>query len=262
MPEHSSSRRVDRGASHTIIDLTDDQEDANIMPQNRQHDDPPHRPPQLGRSDASGLRDVVDLTDDVEEPELLITGARELPAPRSRPAHPADIRPGSPSLFLPHPPEPHAFQRALGRPLQAFGNALGFAGVFGGRQPAGNRDIFRASVDIMERMNALAELDRHLHHMPALNYNTQGLGPGPPRKPDHVPPKPPRENFTRSPQEDDIVICPSCDQELVHNKQDEEPVAKKGGKAPTRKEREEHSFWVIKECGHVIKHLRYYTHPS
>jgi len=48
------------------------------------------------------------------------------------------------------------------------------------------------------------------------------------------------------------VICPSCEEELIHNKEpEEEPVVKKGGKAPTKKEREEHPFWVVKECGHV-----------
>jgi hypothetical protein len=258
MPENSSSRRVQRVASQTIIDLTDDQEDANNMSRNRQHDDRPHRPPQLGRSDALGLRDVVDLTDDVEEPELLITGARELPAPRSRPAHPANPRSDSPSLFLPHlpgqrAPGQHALQRALGRPLEAFGNALGFAGIFGG-QPDGNGDIFRASEIIMQRMNEMGQ-ENPFHRINPLDYRTQGLGPRLPQNPDHVPPKPARENFTRSPQEDDIIICPSCDQELVHNKQDEEPVPKKGGKPPSRKEREEHSFWVVKECGHVSKHL-------
>jgi uncharacterized Zn finger protein (UPF0148 family) len=51
--------------------------------------------------------------------------------------------------------------------------------------------------------------------------------------------------------EDMTVICPSCEEELIHNKEIEEPVAKKNGKAPTRKEREEHPFWVVKECGHV-----------
>jgi hypothetical protein len=224
-----------------------------------------HQPPQLGRSDASGLRDVVDLTDDVEEPEVMITGTRELPLPRPRNAEAAPNRPlgglrlpsiraESPSLFLPHPPEQHAFQRAIGRPLQAFGAALGFAGIARRPQAAGNRhELLRNSAALMEQLNAFAEFEEHLQHIPGLDYRTQGLGE--PRKPDHVPPKAARENFTRSPKEDDVVICPSCDEELVHNKQDEEPMAKKGGRAPTRKEREEHSFWVVKDCGHVSHYL-------
>jgi hypothetical protein len=41
--------------------------------------------------------------------------------------------------------------------------------------------------------------------------------------------------------------------ELVAEKGSEEPVAvkKPNGKAPNKKDREEHHFWVIKECGHV-----------
>jgi hypothetical protein len=71
------------------------------------------------------------------------------------------------------------------------------------------------------------------------------------QKPDHIPPLPAKEGFTRSPTENDVVICPSCEEELVHKKDTEDPVVKKGGKAPTRKEREEHPFWVVRECGHV-----------
>jgi hypothetical protein len=75
------------------------------------------------------------------------------------------------------------------------------------------------------------------------------------RRPDHVPPEPAKTGFTRSPTESDTIICPSCEQELVHNKEFDEPVLKKGGKAPTRKEREEHPFWVIKDCGHASDEL-------
>ena len=71
------------------------------------------------------------------------------------------------------------------------------------------------------------------------------------RKPDHVAPPRVCSGFTRSPTDDDIVICPSCEEELIHRKEDEEPPVKKGGKAPSRKDREEHPFWVVKECGHV-----------
>jgi uncharacterized protein YbaR (Trm112 family) len=71
------------------------------------------------------------------------------------------------------------------------------------------------------------------------------------RKPDHIAPPRVAPGFTRSPTDDDIVICPSCEEELIHRKEDEEPVMKKGGKAPSRKDREEHPFWVVKECGHV-----------
>lgn len=97
-----------------------------------------------------------------------------------------------------------------------------------------------------------------LHHdnfqqqaMPGLmNYQHAAFAD---RKPDHIAPPAVPEGFTRSPKDEDIIICPSCEEELIHRKDDEEeePTPKKGGKAPTRKEREEHPFWVVKECGHV-----------
>jgi hypothetical protein len=93
------------------------------------------------------------------------------------------------------------------------------------------------------------EAFNHGQAMPdRMNYERVPFGD---RKPDHVAPPKAREGFTRSPTENDVVVCPSCDEELVHVKDAEEPVFKKGGKAPTRKEREEHPFWVVKECGHV-----------
>ena len=265
VPDNSRAPpRFEHRTSQTIIDLTEDTEEANVMPRTRQDGRPPPRPPHLGRSDASGLQDVVDLTDDIEEPEVMITGARELPRRRHRPLAVPPIRPGggvhlarlraeSPSLFLPDPPAPpqHMLQRAFERPLNALA-ALGLGGL-GGRRPraGGNHGDDWGEHAFMEQLYGFAEagLGDQLRHMPGLDYRTQGFGA--PRKPDHVAPKPARENFTRSPKEDDTIVCPSCDQELVHNKQDEEYLAKKGGRTPTRKEREEHPFWVVKDCGHV-----------
>jgi hypothetical protein len=90
--------------------------------------------------------------------------------------------------------------------------------------------------------------------MPQLDYEAAAFAP--PRRPEYVAPPAAQKGFTRSPLEKDVIICPSCEEELVHNKgEDSEPVLKKNGKAPSRKEREEHPFWVLKECGHVNPHL-------
>jgi hypothetical protein len=76
-------------------------------------------------------------------------------------------------------------------------------------------------------------------------------------KPQHQSPPAAQEGFTRSPTEGDIVICPACQKELVAQKGKNEPPFKKpGSKAPNKKDREEHPFWVVKECGHV----RFQTH--
>ncbi len=70
---------------------------------------------------------------------------------------------------------------------------------------------------------------------------------------EYVPPPPARDGFTRNPKEEDVVVCPACDEELVvgaeekENPSDKKPSAKKKSKA----DRAEHPFWVVKECGHV-----------
>ena len=101
--------------------------------------------------------------------------------------------------------------------------------------------------DIMDHIQAFH--DEQL--MPGLmNYQHHAFVD---RKPQHVAPPPAKEGFTRSPEETQTIICPSCEEELIHRKDEEpvEPVVKKGGKAPSRKDRAEHPFWVLKECGHV-----------
>lgn len=73
------------------------------------------------------------------------------------------------------------------------------------------------------------------------------------QKPVHVAPPPPREGFTRATGNDAAVICPSCEEELKYDPNEDEakpPPAKKARNS--RKDREEHHFWAIKACGHVF----------
>lgn len=87
---------------------------------------------------------------------------------------------------------------------------------------------------------------------PNLNYRGNGYNAGGAPKPAHVPPPPPREGFTRSTggEGDDVIVCPSCEAELQYDPEADAnaPPAKK---ARTKKDREEHHFWALKECGHV-----------
>jgi hypothetical protein len=241
MPERSLSRhrpRLEHRASQTLtIDLTDEPEEAPITTRNVSR---PQRPPLLGRSDVLELADVIDLTDD-NDVEITGVTSRHLPLPRlgvPRPSPPRQLRFDSPSLFV-------AQEHDVRHINRVFGEDGPFAGSL--RIGPGQAEVlFRHSpAEIMNHLQMLGNVQA----MPGIMDYQRGAFAE--RKPDHVPPPPAKDGFTRSPTEDDVVICPSCEEELVHHKDIEEPVIKKG-KAPTKKEREEHPFWVLKECGHVM----------
>jgi hypothetical protein len=248
MPERAQFHqrpRLQHQASQTLtIDLTDEPEDVPVASRIRDQTRS-QRPPQLGRSDAQALENIIDLTDDND---IEITASRQLPFPRPHAAPPLPQvhipRLQSPSLFIrPSPP-------ARERP-RLFADD-GPRGAFERLIPQAEHHAVMQYVAQDFRVGGFNHFDQfnNAQAMPGMMDYQRGAFAD--RKPDHVPPPPAQEGFTRSPTEDDVVVCPSCDEELVHRKDAEEPViAKKGGKAPTRKEREEHPFWVIKECGHV-----------
>jgi hypothetical protein len=87
------------------------------------------------------------------------------------------------------------------------------------------------------------------------NYAAQPFNPGAPaagpQKPPHEPPPKARDGFTRDTGEDQIVICPSCNEELAYDPDDEDENGPPTKKARTKKDRAEHHFWAVKDCGHV-----------
>ncbi|KAK4154920.1 hypothetical protein C8A00DRAFT_13983 [Chaetomidium leptoderma] len=92
-------------------------------------------------------------------------------------------------------------------------------------------------------------------NIPNLNYRGNGHNAAAPPKPDHVPPVAAREGFTRDTGgADDVVVCPSCDQELKYDPDaaNEDATAQRPVKKPrNKKDQEEHYFWALKDCGHV-----------
>lgn len=244
MSQRSGSQlrpRLEHQASRTLIDLTEDAEDGDDVPLVRHHIS--QRPPHLGRSDAQRLADIIDLTED--DAEIQITGARnrELPLPRPDVARPP------PHLHVPRRDSPQILFGRLGTPNQPPNPNRVFpeAGGFGVMLGAGGVHVR------IHDQGDIAHFIQRVQAMPGqMDYRHPAFAD---RKPDHVPPEPAKSGFTRSPKEDDTIICPSCEQELVHNNDLDEPVLKKSGKAPTKKEREEHPFWVVKDCGHVSTSL-------
>ena len=130
-----------------------------------------------------------------------------------------------------------AEQRA---PRNAITNIL--AG-FAGRHRNIERNIRRAigmDFDDFFSNDTLDQQTRNFNR-PELNFETVGfeLQPNnqtqpPPPRPTYQAPPPPAEGFTRSPKEEDTVICPNCDHELGQ------------GNDEIRRQ-----IWVIRSCGHV-----------
>lgn len=250
--ERSLSRRpsLRREVAQTLIDLTSDPEDSQPIARNRGRSHS-QRPPQLGRSDAQALGSIIDLT---EDNDIEITSSRQItPVPnhavhyRRHRAQEAQRPPQLPRIAELQPPRQARGPLDFGFP---FGGGAGHVAMTMFRHmPAAVRNL-AFGLDGMEHLQAF----ENMQPMPdIMDYRRDAFVAE--RKPDHVAPPPAKAGFTRSPTDDDVVVCPSCDEELVHDEdeeeKDEEPAAKRGGKTASRKEREEHPFWVVKECGHV-----------
>ncbi|KAG9237731.1 hypothetical protein BJ875DRAFT_481032 [Amylocarpus encephaloides] len=257
---HSQSRpNLQHQASQTIIDLTDESELNNAASRHPEAGGRSQRPPQLGRSDGSQLMEVVDLTEESGEPEMLITGTRAVSGPPPVWPDRPRLRPDPAAHFVPPrqqlPPPAEGPLQAMRRRIVAnsvVASAAATVAAYGirGRRPNPQTDHILDATAFINRLGRMRAQGQAANvHLPGhLDYEGAPFGP---RKPEHVPPKPVGKGFTRSANQEDVIVCPSCDEELVHHKDIEEPVAKKYGRAPTRKEREEHPFWVLKDCGHV-----------
>ncbi len=66
------------------------------------------------------------------------------------------------------------------------------------------------------------------------NYDQPSRPQQQPRLPTYNPPPPAQRGFTRSPNEDDVLVCPHCDDELG-----------------VGSEEVKRQVWVVKACGHV-----------
>lgn len=260
--------RLGSQGSQTIIDLTEDLSDepeivaVNYAPRppTRPPTRPPRarsqsqsqRPPAFQRSDSSNLADIIDLTSDAGDAEVEFQHSRQLP-PLPRPPEQERLRPRRPNI-PPPPPGPRRFEEASTGsffiPRHPIARFTGYGALLIEHAAFPLREFFGGQGHpLMDEIQQVIGQPMPEH----LDYRNNAFES---RKPEHVPPPKARENFTRSPAEGDVVICPSCEEELVHEKNEGEPAAKKNGKPLTRKEREEHPFWVVKECGHVSSNFK------
>ncbi|TKA63673.1 hypothetical protein B0A49_09059 [Cryomyces minteri] len=97
---------------------------------------------------------------------------------------------------------------------------------------------FNAAVQAVEDNDVeIVALEPHVLPMMNMNYNAVGFDLGVdarPPSPKYSPPPPAPEGFTRSPQEDDVLVCPNCGDELCTGESDIKRQA-----------------WLLKGCGHV-----------
>jgi hypothetical protein len=257
---------LEHRTSQTVIDLTDDAGESSMGGMNARF---MSRPPHLGRSDALRLEDIIDLTNDIGDDDLEIIEARripdaqqashvhvrnrQLPHPRPRVRMGRDA---SPPMFVPaHLPDPRPMNldgEPAPRDMLRNNNPLG--GLANHVRNLANLVPWGARTHDDGGLSVLLIAPRHQRMPDHLDYAAHAFArPRHQPKPQHQPPPPAKPGFTRSPKEDDVAICPGCMKELVAEKGSEEPVAlkKPNGKTPNKKDREEHHFWVVKECGHV-----------
>lgn len=240
--------------SRTVIDLTDEADLPSSQP--RRSSQRSAAPPQLERTDSISLgQEVITIDSDDDDDEIEFVSEHPLPeAARQR----NRAQRGLHQLALPQIRHAQNYNRMPPRPPReegffAFGNMdvlrdvdrvrLALRGLIapGLRQPV--------AVEAPPRMPGM-NLDYGLHPFPGQDE----------RKEEFVPPPPAREGFTRSPKEDDVVVCPACDEELMVDPMETEPGPEKkpSARKKSKADRAEHPFWVVRECGHVCP----WPHPK
>lgn len=229
-----------------------------------------HRTPSLARSDGSllGTRagpqaNVIDLTMDDDSSPPARNTRQGTNAPRANPPR----RPTNPHLSDRLIDVEAEHERHIG--LIGLFHRVGAAGGMSGMEILNRIGTGFGAAGLFRRHAMAADQDRqtynlptpvHTHapdplagNLPNFNYGANGYNGGGSVKPVHQAPEKARDGFSRSTGEDQAFVCPSCEEELAYDPDEETrflgtPATKK---VKTKKDREEHNFWAVKECGHV-----------
>ncbi|KAK9771783.1 hypothetical protein SCAR479_11571 [Seiridium cardinale] len=260
-------------AQSNVIDLTLDDEEVEVVgSQNarRQQSQRRNNAPRLNRSDGSyvGNENVIELSSDSEdEVQVSRVNAAVPPANHHRHHHH--------HIHHHHQHVPHHHHRGLmdrRSPRRMPGNNNDRAednnrglfnmvgNVFGHIMGMSNRGrddgevvmigSSPAAILPIPNMPNLPNLPIHLDYV-AHPFHHPRPPPGPHKPPHQAPPKP-REGYTRDTNEDEVIICPSCDEELAYDPDEGDENGPPLKKARTKKDKAEHHFWAVKECGHVF----------
>lgn len=277
---HNHNHGHNHGHNHIhIFDDDEEEEDDPIAPYQpprnpRRHMSQNGRMPSLNRSDGSILNGnaaaaVIDLT--LDSPDDNIPADRRLPPPpaaaqlnqaanRNHRRLPA---PASPAPAAGAAPPAHRAQ------YQDFGRHLigSIRGLLPGLLAQAVNNPREADVQFVGAVPVPAfpmNPNPLAGNPPEFNYQANGFGGyggrQPTPKPDFQAPPPSRPGFTRDTRPDGgesgadeelVVVCPSCDNELKYSPDDDDDTPRPAKKPRGKKSQEEHHFWAVKNCGHV-----------
>ena len=200
-----------------------------------------HRPPRFDRNIISideQEDQAIDLREESPEIQFLTSRPRSRSLSASRRTT-ARRRPGHTPAAMTPPRLPHVAVRIAG-------TAAGDRHQHHHRRPRLEGLEFFGPVGLANRFNdellswedfggnlfqAPGDLD-FLH--PGFNYENPSRPQQQPRLPTYDPPPAAQSGYTRSPEEDQILVCPNCDDELGVGEDDVK-----------------RQVWVVKVCGHV-----------
>ena len=164
----------------------------------------------------NGLDEPIDLTGD--DDDVVLVDARTRAGVN---AEPPALRPGARSTVN------DIFEGLNAGGSRLYNRLMAYTGIERAPHPAiGGAHIAFAHPP----PGTFAAVDLNFH---ATAFD-MGLGGNQPPPPKYEPPAAAAKGFTRSPGEDDVVVCPNCGDELAVN--DDEKKAE---------------VWIIKKCGHV-----------
>lgn len=280
---HNSHNNHNHGHNHIHIFDDEEEQDNDAIalyqpPRNpRRHMSQNGRMPSLNRSDGSILNGnaaatVIDLT--LDSPDDNIPADRRLPPPPAaaqlnQPANrnhhrrlPAPASPAPAAAAAALPPAHRAQYQDFGRHLIG-----SIRGLLPGLLAHAVHNPREADVQFVGAVPVPAfpmNPNPLAGNPPEFNYQANGFGGyggrQPTPKPDFQAPPPSRPGFTRDTRpeggengadEELVVVCPSCDNELKYSPDDEDDSPRPAKKARGKKSQEEHHFWAVKNCGHV-----------
>ena len=235
-------------STQQVIDLTEDRSSpgaARVGPPTFSHSEGQRgaqRPPRFDR-DIISIDDqedeAVDLREDSPEIQFLTSRPRSRSLSTTQHArHQSSLRQRRHTPAIRSPVRrPQVSLRITGAPVEAHGhqNARWLFHPFGAQVHANTPRTHEDELGEWDFPVGNIELPAHLNYLaPAFDLEQPARRQPQPRVPTYEPPAAAQEGYTRTPKEDDVLVCPNCDDEL--------------GLGDDEVKRQ---VWVVKACGHA-----------